>query len=83
MANAKRLARDDFALVCGDDYEQMGNDELLDFARRNLDRDFVSLPNGVGFHPGVMLAIAEEFGRVNMRNGVWWIYRRNGQWSLD
>jgi predicted O-methyltransferase YrrM len=82
MADAKRLARDDFALVCGDDYELMGDEALLEIARKNLNHDFVALPNGPGFHPGVMLAIAEEFGQVNMRKGFWWIYRRNGQWSL-
>ena len=82
IACAKRLARKEFSIICGDDYELPHNDARLTTARNNLDRDFVSDEFG-SFHPGVFLAIYEEFGRVNVKNGFWWIICRNGSFSID
>lgn len=82
IREAKRLARSDFSIVCGDDLELAPDDILLEIARRHRDNDTAHTDAGAGFHPGVMLAVHEEFGVVNMRDGFWWIYMRNGSWSL-
>ncbi len=47
--------------------------ELVELARKNKDRDLVILPDGTAFHPGVMLAVAEEFPGVHCENGFWWV----------
>ena len=81
IAEAKRLIAQDFGIICGDDLEVMPSDELLGICRENLETDFLRSP--VCFHPGVMLAIHEEFGVVNMHNGFWWIVVKDGQFRLD
>jgi predicted O-methyltransferase YrrM len=83
IALSKRLLKPDGAILCGDDYEKFASEALLALARENRDRDYIGLEDGSAFHPGVMLAIAEEFGAVNMKSGFWWIHRKGGRWSLD
>ncbi len=80
---SKRLVKGDFAIICGDDYEEIATEDYLVLAREHLERDYVQLPNGNWFHPGVMLAVAEEFERVNMKDGIWWVYCRHGQFRVD
>jgi hypothetical protein len=79
---AKSLAKDSFSIICGDDCEALPTENLLAFAKQNVTRDFIQHPSGTSFHPGVMLAISEEFKDVNMKNGFWWIYKRNGRFGL-
>ena len=55
--------------------------ELADFARRNPGRDQVIHPGGKAMHPGVLLAVHEEIGEVNIENGFWWVLRRDGAWT--
>lgn len=83
IREAKRLARTGYAIVCGDDLELAPDDALLAIARAHRDSDTAHTADGVGFHPGVMLAVHEEFGAVNVRNGFWWIFLRDGSWSLS
>ncbi len=75
---AKRLSKSEFSIVCGDDLETLSPD-LIEVARLAKDRDFI-VCDGVGFHPGVTLAVSEEFAGVNVSNGFWWTFRRNGSW---
>lgn len=72
MREAKRLLRPG-GLICGDDLDMMPRADLIEIARANKDKDLVVLPDGTGFHPGVMLAVAEEFQDINCENGFWWI----------
>lgn len=78
---SKKLAKKSFSILCGDDYEMLHNAELMEFARMHPNRDFIYHPSGVYFHPGVMLAIHEELGEVNMENGFWWIFCCDGDWT--
>jgi SAM-dependent methyltransferase len=81
----KRVLRNDFAVVCGDDLEYLPTPELLKLAKQHPQVDWLTEATaegaGTGFHPGVMLAIEEEFGRevVHVENGFWWIFKRGGK----
>jgi hypothetical protein len=80
IRDAKRLAKNSFSLICGDDLEKMPAADLLKVARENLTRDYLRHPHG--FHPGVMVAVHEEFGEVNMINGFWWVFKKDGKFVL-
>lgn len=80
LREAKRLARPDFALICGDDLEQLPTPALLELARANRERDF--LRGEHHFHPGVMLAVAEEFESVGMDHGFWWVFRQQDRFNV-
>ena len=80
IALAKRLSKAEFSIVCGDDLETL-DPKLVEVAKLAQDRDFIFY-DGVGFHPGVALAVSEEFSEVNTSNGFWWAIRRNGAWGL-
>ncbi len=60
-------------LICGDDLDLGLDREYLEIAKKNLDKDLVLLPNGNAFHPGVLLAVHENFKNVEEDNGFWWI----------
>ncbi|MGE5475855.1 MAG: class I SAM-dependent methyltransferase [Bacteroidales bacterium] len=79
IVHAKRIACDEFSIICGDDLERLPSEEYIKIAKENLDKDFLLEQ---GFHPGLMLAIHEEFGTVNCKNGFWWIFKRNGEFTL-
>ena len=77
LRQAKRLAKTQYALVCGDDLEFLPTPTHIDFAREHKYEDCVG-----GFHPGVLLAVAEEFSSgVHMESGFWWTIRNNGVWA--
>jgi hypothetical protein len=75
---AKRLCKKSFSIVCGDDLEKLPTPVLIEFAKGNLDVDFID-----GFHPGVLLAVAESFGSVNMKEGFWSIYCIDGVFTTS
>jgi hypothetical protein len=77
IINAKRLVNKEYGIICGDDLELYPAPLLLNVAENNKDRDFIRDP--FYFHPGVCLAVHEEFGAVNMVNGFWWIACVNGK----
>jgi hypothetical protein len=77
LIDAKRLARKEFSLICGDDLERLPSPELLDIAHINRTRDYLRDPHN--FHPGVMLAVHEEFGEVGMEEGFWWVFCKDGK----
>ena len=77
---AKGLVKDG-GVICGDDLELSPSPELLALARRHLDRDFVAGgEDGKWFHPGVLLAVAEEFESVTNHAGFWSVIRRGDRW---
>lgn len=82
IRQAKRLAKPGYSIVCGDDLELLPTDAALAVAREHRESDVAYMADGTGFHPGVMLAVHEEFGEVNMAHGFWWVFLRNGEWCL-
>jgi|688.fasta_scaffold478744_1 hypothetical protein len=70
---AKLLINKEAGIICGDDLEKLPNESDLILCRQNLNRDFIQNSNYEYFHPGVMLAISEEFTQVKMASGFWWI----------
>ena len=81
IKEAKRLISKEFGLICGDDLERLPSKELYELAKQHPERDFLRAPHG--FHPGVLAAIYEEFDRVNMVNGFWWIVMAGGKFDPD
>jgi|KBSSwiStaDraftv2_1062776.scaffolds.fasta_scaffold165080_2 hypothetical protein len=81
LRDAARLARHDLSIICGDDLEQLPSPDLLEVARAHRDRDYLRDPHN--FHPGVMLAVHEQFGEVGMADGFWWVFRKNGRFCAD
>ena len=79
IQDAKRLSKNEFSVICGDDLEKILSKE--EYYKYNHEKyihiDFVD-----DFHPGVSLAVRQEFGVVNVDNGFWWIFKRNGVYSL-
>jgi hypothetical protein len=73
---AKRLCKKPFSIICGDDLEKLPNADLILASKLNIDVDFVD-----GYHPGVLLAVAENFDIVNMKLGFWWIYCIDGKFT--
>ncbi len=78
LREAKRLACGDGSLICGDDLELLPDPARLAVAQEHKDKDYLREPHN--FHPGVMLAVHEEFGQVGMANGFWWVEKKNGQY---
>ena len=72
IQNAKRLIRKG-GLICGYDFDLLPTNELIELARKSLELDLLVLPDGTAIHPGVMLAVVEEFKDVRSENGFWWI----------
>lgn len=73
IEHAKRIVKGNFAIISGDDLEVFPNEVNLKEAAEHLDQDFYN-----GYHPGVLLAVGEAFLEVNMINGFWWVYRKDG-----
>ena len=86
LRQAKRVMRNEFSVICGDDLEYLPTPELLALAKHHPQVDWLTEAKakgaGNGFHPGVMLAVEEEFGRevIHMQNGFWWIIKRGGKY---
>lgn len=78
IREAKRIAKSSSSIICGDDLELMPSPEIVEVARQFIDHDWAGT-----FHPGVALAVHEEFKAVNMTDGFWWIYKKNGQFTLS
>jgi hypothetical protein len=76
---AKKLVVKDLGVICGDDLEILPNDNDLWLARQSLKRDYIRSTSLEYFHPGVMLAVSENFSQVKMSAGFWWIFSNNYQ----
>ena len=59
-------------IICGDDLEIFPNDEIYTYSKSHLTSDVVTF-NGHSYHPGVLMAIYEEFKNIEMKNGIWWV----------
>lgn len=71
VVNAKRLIKKN-GIICGDDLEIFPNDEIYTYSKSHLTSDVVTF-NGHSYHPGVLMAIYEEFKNIEMKNGIWWV----------
>jgi predicted O-methyltransferase YrrM len=76
---AKRLVKKDFSIICGDDLELKPNASNIAIAKEYIRHD--SHPDG--FHPGVLLAVSEEFEKVNIYEGFWFVYCIDGQFKTE
>lgn len=69
IRSAKRLVKTG-GFICGDDLEVQGVECDLDFIRDNLTFDLVTVPELDQYcHPGVTMAVHEEFGQVSAYHG--------------
>jgi hypothetical protein len=80
LVQAKRLIKKDFAIICGDDLERVPTPELYEVAKDHPNRDYLRDPHY--FHPGVLMAVHEEFPAINMAKGFWWVFCVNGEFVL-
>lgn len=82
---AKVLVRDG-GCICGDDLEVDPTAELEAIARGHMEQDFISVRvadgREVSFHPGVALAVGQQFEAVNREHGFWWVWRQSNSWTL-
>jgi hypothetical protein len=78
IVQAKRLVKKDYGVICGDDLDVLPTENFLQKARLHKDLDFLRSDH---FHPGVLLAISEEFENVSMKNGTWWSVCREGKFG--
>ncbi len=76
---AKRMIKKDYGIICGDDLEFLPTKELVELAKLNKNSDVTH--DGILFHAGVLLAVSEEFEKVNMRDCFWWIACINGKFE--
>lgn len=82
IANAKKVIKKDFGIICGDDYENDPTEFMVNLASMHLDVDFLQYPGVNHFHPGPMIAIKEHFeSKVNRYDGFWWIYMIDGKFT--
>jgi len=81
IQQAKRLVNKKFGIICGDDLDRQPNPELIEIAKNHRNRDY--LRGEQQFHPGVLLAVSEEFPAVNMVNGIWWIVCSGGRFTTE
>ena len=81
---SKELVREG-GVICGDDLEKQVH-EIIDHTMFNsaLGRglDGVRDDDNVGYHPGVTLAVFEEFGRIETFEGLWVRQKVRGSWEI-
>lgn len=72
-------------VLCGDDLELKLEEVDQKGVKEHLEKgkDYcLDEKTGLYFHPGVTLAISEEFENVGSRDGFWFIQKHNNEWKL-
>ena len=94
IQHAKRLIKP-YGIISGDDYEHDASfkmpdgtsafPQFLEVAKQYPNNDFVSIPDTIyKIHPGVLLAIHEEFdSKVLNHDGFWWVYSNDGEFTTE
>jgi predicted O-methyltransferase YrrM len=82
IRNSKKLIKKDIGIICGDDLELPPAPELIEIAKENKKLNRIKTEFG-SFHPGVFLAILEEFEAVNTLQGFWWIACYRGEFVKE
>ncbi len=68
-------------IICGDDLNLQLHEIDKENALKNKHKDFIKDPKTQkNFHPGVTVAVAEEFGEVSSWGGFWAMQKINGKW---
>ncbi len=78
IRQAKRIVRDG-GVICGDDLNIQIGAVPLAIVQQHLEKDFVADPVVGPMHPGVTLAVSEEFGPVWSESPYWTVQRSGGQ----
>lgn len=69
-------------IICGDDLNLQLHEIDDKNAIKNKHKDFIRDPKTKkNFHPGVTVAVAEEFGKVSSWGGFWAMQKINGNWE--
>ena len=78
IANAKKLATKNFAIICGDDCELPTSKENYKIAKTLVKnkKDQYKI-NGKIFHPGVYVAVHDQLKNVVIKNGFWYSVVKN------
>jgi hypothetical protein len=80
IQQAKRLINKEYGVICGDDLEKLPTEELLEISKIFKNRDYLRGEDEL-YHPGVMLAVSEEFEEINMVEAIWWIVCKDGKFD--
>ena len=80
IKSSLRLVKDG-GIICGDDLNLQFHEIDKDFANKNKHKDFIKDPCvNKNYHPGVTVAVAEEFGEVSSWGGFWGMQKINNEW---
>lgn len=72
----------DGGVLCGDDLERQSFEIDQDYARTQIESDYIRDPrSGQEYHPGVTLAVGELFGEVSHVAGCWAVRKRGTGWE--
>lgn len=72
----------DGGLLCGDDLERQVFQIDENYARTQIESDYIRDPrSGQEYHPGVTLAVGELFGEVSQIEGCWAVRKRGPGWE--
>ena len=81
IKNSLRLVKEG-GVICGDDLNLQLHEIDNDNAIRNKHKDFIQDPKTKkNFHPGVTVAVSEEFGEVSSWGGFWAMQKVNANWE--
>lgn len=81
IVNAKNLIKEG-GIICGDDLNLQFHECDAEFVRENAHRDFLREPTkNKNIHPGVTLAVYEEFGEVSSWAGFWAMHKTKKGWE--
>ena len=73
IMNAKKLAKKNFSIICGDDCELANSKENYKIAKSLIKKKTDKcLIDGKIFHPGVYLAVHNQLKNVIIENGFWY-----------
>ena len=79
IERAKKIVKKDFGIICGDDLEEFPTTSTIEKAKAAIKFD----SHVDGFHPGVLVAISEEFNSVNMKDGFWFVYCIDAKFTVS
>jgi predicted O-methyltransferase YrrM len=72
----------DGGILCGDDLELQLSDIDVEYARTQIESDYIRDPrSGQEYHPGVTLAVGEFIGAVESVVGCWAVRKRGDRWE--
>ena len=80
IQNSLRLVKEG-GVICGDDLNLQLHEIDDEYAIKNKHKDFIQdSKTKRNFHPGVTVAVSEEFGKVSSWGGFWAMQKINNNW---